>query len=145
MIAQTQANPDIYDLPRDIRNAVDRVRELHVAAVNAGDIEGAASLFAPDAVLLPPGQPPLPGASAIHGWFAFVLTNFRLEAFDILPDTVERIGELSIEHGRWKGTFQPKDGSPGRAAGGTYLTVYRHLADGSVRIVRDTFNEAPAA
>ena len=28
-------------------------------------------------------------------------------------------------------------------AGGTYLTVYERLADGSVRMIRDTFNGLP--
>ena len=41
-----------------------------------------------------------------------------------------------IEHGDWKATFQPKDGSPGLPAGGTYLTVYARLSDGSVRMIR---------
>ena len=28
-------------------------------------------------------------------------------------------------------------------AGGTYLTIYARLADGSVRMIRDTFNGMP--
>lgn len=138
MIAQTREKPDT-------QNAIDYLRARHVKAVTAGDVEGAASLFAPDAVFLPPGPAAFAGAEAVRGWFAFVLGTFRMDGFDILPDAVERNGDLSIEHGRWKGTFQPKDGSPGRPAGGTYLTVYRHVADGTAQIVRDTFNEAPAA
>jgi uncharacterized protein (TIGR02246 family) len=144
MDAAKRFNIDIHGPLPEEKTAVDRVREAHVAAVNAGDVEGAAGLFAPDGVMLPPGQPALDGGAAIRGWFTYVFANFRLEAFDILPGAVERNGDLSIEHGSWKGTFQPKDGSQGRAAGGSYLTVYRHLADGSVCIVRDTFNDAPA-
>jgi uncharacterized protein (TIGR02246 family) len=142
VIAQSQANPDTQS--RNLDNAVDQVRARHIAAVRAGDIAGAASLFSPDAVFLPPGQPAFLGADAIRGWFGFVLTGFRLEGFDVLPDAVERNGDLSIEHGRWNGTFVPKDGSPSRAGRGTYLTVYRHYADGSALIIRDTFNDTPA-
>jgi hypothetical protein len=40
-------------------------------------------------------------------------------------------------------TFQPKDGSAGLPASGTYLTVYARLADGRVRMIRDTFNGMP--
>jgi hypothetical protein len=43
-----------------------------------------------------------------------------------------------FEHGNWKATYQPKDGSPGLPASGTYLTVYARLSDGSVRMIRDT-------
>ncbi len=52
-------------------------------------------------------------------------------------------GDVMMEHGNWNATFQPKDGSPGQPAGGTYLTVYARLADGSVRMIRDTFNGMP--
>ncbi len=133
MIAQTQ------------QTAVDQVRERHVRAVSAGDAEGAAGMFAADGVLLPPGQPPLDSGAAIRGWFTYVFANFSLRGFTIQPSAVDRNGDLSVEYGSWKGTFEPKNGSPGRPAGGTYITVYRHLADGSVQILRDTFNDAPAA
>jgi ketosteroid isomerase-like protein len=48
-----------------------------------------------------------------------------------------------IEHGQWSGTFHPKDGSAARAAAGTYLTAYAQQPDGSVRVIRDTFNGMP--
>ena len=35
-------------------------------------------------------------------------------------------------------------GLAGRPAGGTYVTVYRHLADGTAQILRDTFNDTAA-
>jgi ketosteroid isomerase-like protein len=127
-----------------LETSVEQVRNQHIRAVNAGDVEGATGLFAAEAVFLPPGQPALEGA-AIRGWFTYVFANFRLAGFVIQPGGVERHGDVSIEHGSWNATFQPKNGSADRAAGGTYLTVYRHLADGSVRIIRDTFNDAPPA
>jgi ketosteroid isomerase-like protein len=68
----------------------------------------------------------------------------RIFAYRALAcNTVEEHGDVVIEHGNWKGTFQPKDGSPGLPAGGTYLTVYARLSDGSVRMIRDTFNGMP--
>jgi uncharacterized protein (TIGR02246 family) len=133
VIAQTQ------------QSTVDQVREHHIRAVNAGDVEGAAGLFAADGVMLPPGQPPLDSGAAIRGWFTYVFANFHLRGFSIQPSAVDRYGDVSVEYGSWKGTFEPKDRSQSRPAGGTYITVYRHLADGSVQILRDTFNDAPAA
>ncbi len=116
-----------------------------MAAVNAGDAEAATMLFAPDGVLLPPGQPALEGTTAILGWFTQVFANFRVQGFALQPSTSEERGDVMIEHGSWNATFEPKRaGTPGLPAGGTYLTIYTRLPDGSVRMIRDTFNGMPA-
>jgi ketosteroid isomerase-like protein len=125
------------------KEAVDRTRDQHVAAVNTGDVEAAINLFAPEGVFLPPGEPALEGIAAIRGWFTHVFANFRIQGFALQPDIVEARGDVMIEHGSWKATFQPKDGPPHLPAGGTYLTVYARLSNGDVRMIRDTFNGMP--
>lgn len=125
------------------KEAVDRTRDQHIAAVNAGDVEAAISLFAPEAIFLPPGQPALTDIAAIRGWFTHVFANFRIQDFGLRPDAVEPHGDVVIEDGGWKAIFQPRDGSPALTAGGTYLTVYTRLANGDARILRDTFNGLP--
>jgi len=125
------------------REAVDRARDQHIAAVNAGDVEAAITLFAPGGILLPPGQPAVTDIVAIRGWFTHVFSNFRLEGFGIQPDAVEPHGDVMIENGSWKAILQPRDGAPALPAGGTYLTVYTRLANGDARILRDTFNGLP--
>jgi ketosteroid isomerase-like protein/quercetin dioxygenase-like cupin family protein len=125
------------------KDAVDRVRDQHIAAVNAGDVEAAVNLFASGGVFLPPGQPALQGTPAIRAWFTHVFTNFRIEGFGLQPEALEAHGDVMIEHGSWKAAFQPIDGSPHLTAGGTYLTVYARLSNGDVRMIRDTFNGMP--
>lgn len=123
-------------------HAVEQTRNEHIRAVNAGDVEAAVGQFAPDGVFLPPGAPALTGA-ALRGWFTQVFGLFHIQGFTIQPDVVEQSGDIAIEHGQWRATFQPKDGSPAMPAGGTYLTVYAQQADGSALILRDTFNGLP--
>ena len=126
-----------------LKNAVDQTRDQHIAAVNAGNAEAAANLFGPEGIFLPPGQPALQGTAAILAWFTHVFANFRIVRFDLQPANMEQRGDIAIEHGNWQATFQPKNGSPELPAAGTYLTVYARLSDGSVRIIRDTFNGMP--
>ena len=57
---------------------------------------------------------------------------------------METYGDSLVEHGAWQASFHPKDGSPAQNGGGTYLTVYARVADGTVRVVRDIFNGLPA-
>jgi ketosteroid isomerase-like protein len=126
-----------------LKNAVDQTRDQHVTAVNAGDGEAATALFGSQAIFLPPGAPALEGTPAIRAWFDQVFANFRVQGFGLEPGAVDQYGDVMIEHGNWKATFQPKNGSPGLPGAGTYLTVYARLSDGSVRIIRDTFNGMP--
>jgi uncharacterized protein (TIGR02246 family) len=127
-----------------LSQAVAATRNQHVAAVNAADAETATTLFAPNAIFLPPGQPALEGTTAIRAWFTHTFTDFRVQGFSLEPGAVEDRGDVAVEHGSWNATFTPRDGSSaGLPAGGTYLTVYARLEDGSVRIVRDTFNGMP--
>jgi quercetin dioxygenase-like cupin family protein/ketosteroid isomerase-like protein len=125
-----------------LHDAVDRIRAQHIAAVNAGDIGAALGIFATDVAVMPPGQPALQGAS-LREWFTYVFSNFTLEGFGLRPDAVEQYGNAAIEHGTWSATLQPRNGSPSQPVGGTYLTVYARLADGSVRVIRDIFNGMP--
>jgi uncharacterized protein (TIGR02246 family) len=125
-----------------LKNAVDQVRERHVAAVNAGDVEAALDVFAPDAAVMPPGQQALRG-SALREWFVNVFANFSLQGFEIRPDAVEQCGNAVVEHGNWNATLRPKDGSSSQPAGGTYLMVYARNADGRIRVIRDMFNGMP--
>ena len=123
--------------------AVDQTRNEHIAAVNGGDVEASVNQFMPDGVFLPPGAPAMKGAAAMRGWFTQVYGMFRVQGFTIQPASVEQFGNVAIEHGNWGATFQPKDGSPAKAGGGTYLTVYQQQPDGSARILRDAFNGLP--
>jgi ketosteroid isomerase-like protein/quercetin dioxygenase-like cupin family protein len=156
MAAAARYNVDIHGpLPQDpnastaaepssLTRAVDQTRERHVAAINTEDIDTATSLFAPEAIMLPPGQPALKGTAAINAWFTQVFAAFRVQGFTLRPGPLEEHGgEIAIEHGEWSATFAPKDGSPATPAGGTYLTVYSRVADGSVRMIRDSFNGLP--
>ncbi len=126
-----------------LKNALDQTRNQHVAAVNAGDAEAATSLFSPEAIFLPPGAPALEGTAAIRAWFDQVFAKFSVQGFGLEPGAVDQYGDTMIEHGNWKATFQAHNGSPALPAAGTYLTVYARLSDGSVRMIRDTFNGMP--
>jgi len=127
-----------------LKHAVEEIRNRHIAAVNGGHVDAATNLFASDAIFLPPDQAPLKGIAAVRGWFTYMFANFCVQEFGLQPDIVEEHDDICIEHGNWKATLVPRNGSSGVPAGGTYLTIYARLADGSVRVIRDTFNGLPA-
>lgn len=126
-----------------MKDAVDRIREQHIAAVNAGDAEAATNLFASDAVFLPPGQPALKGLAGIRGWMTHLFAHFHVQGFRLEPGGGESHGDVMIEHGSWSATLNAKQRAASVPAGGTYLTVYARLTNGDVRMIRDTFNGMP--
>ena len=138
------ADAELPPAGMSLAQACDRLRAEHVAAVNSGDAEGAARLFALDGVLLPPGQPAFEGVNAIRAWFSGMFASVRLQGFGLQPSGVQTYGDALVEHGSWKATFHPANGAPAVDGGGTYVTVYARTADGSVRVVRDTFNGLPS-
>ena len=141
--AQREDDTATADGSMSFKQAVAATRDRHVAAVNASNAEAATTLFAPDAIFLPPGQPALEGTTAIRAWFTHVFANFDVQGFSLQPGAVDERGNVAIEHGSWNATFTPKNGSARVPAGGTYLTVYVRQGDGSVWMVRDTFNGMP--
>jgi len=126
-----------------LADAVEGIRRQHVAALNAGDADAAAALFAADGISLPPGQPPLEGVAAIYAWFTGLFATIDVKGFEIQPAGVQIFGDALIEHGTWKGSFKPKGAPAPLDGGGAYVTVYARLADGSVRIIRDIFHGLP--
>jgi uncharacterized protein (TIGR02246 family) len=127
-----------------LAQAVEQIREQHMAAVNAGDAERASNLFAADGVLLPRGPAALAGAATIRAWFTGLFDKIRVQGFRIQPASTYTYGDALVEHGTWNATFHPKNGAPALPGGGTYLTVYARVADGSVRVMHDIFNGLPA-
>jgi uncharacterized protein (TIGR02246 family) len=123
--------------------AVEQLRIQHVAAVNDGDAVRAANLFAPDGVFLPPGQPAVEGVATIRAWFTGLFANIRVQGFEIQPGAEQMYGDALVEHGTGKATFHRKDGSPALPGGGTCVTIYARVADGSVRVIHDIFNGLP--
>ena len=113
---------------------IDGLKATLVRALEQGDAVLAASLYAPDARLLPPGGPPITGEAGVLDFWrrriaggsdGGVLETVRREEF----------GDVAVEEGRY-----------GRRAGdrlldsGKYLAVFRRQPDGTWRWATDMWN-----
>ena len=124
--------------------AIRAVNQAWVKAYNAADAKAISSLYAEQAVLLPPGAPAARGNAAINAYFtadtaeaAKAGVTFSLGA----KTDVGVSGDLAWE----SGTYAAKAKSGATVDVGKYLTVYRKTG-GKWLIVRDTWNsDAPQA
>jgi uncharacterized protein (TIGR02246 family) len=119
--------------------AIERVRNAHVAALNAGDADAWVGEFAEDAVQMPPHSPANLGKQAIRAWSQGLLNLFRCQ-FALTVDEVRVAGEWAFERGRYTIALTPKGGGAPMYEAGKYITVYERHAESSWKMARDIWN-----
>lgn len=124
--------------------ALQAVDQQWEQAFNAGDVNKVTSLYAADAVLLPPDATVAYGQKAIREFFTQFVADSRKSGITLhlgaKPD-----GGVSGDWGWCSGTYTATDKSGKVVDTGKYLSV-PHKENGVWRYVRDTWNsDAPAA
>jgi uncharacterized protein (TIGR02246 family) len=100
------------------------IRDL-VAADNARDLAMAVSLYTEDAVLLPPGLPPIAGKAAIRERYRGLYAN-------ALPNLNQQIDEVVVRkewayvRGRTSGQFPQGPNQPARNIDDKFIMILRH-------------------
>lgn len=126
----------------DLR-AIDRVREQHVAALNAGDADGWVAKFADDGVQMPPNATANIGKAAIATWSRGFLSHFRVQ-FALDANEVRILDDWAFERGDYSIDLKPSAGGPSLKDAGKYITLYTRDATGTWRIARDIWNSSNA-
>lgn len=128
------------------RAEIDSLGRRWEEAANRGEVERLMEVYAPDAVILPPGGPVIEGSETIRELF-----RQEFERFDTkLAFTTQQIevdGDMAYRRGRyvWRGT--PRMTGQTVETTNKFLEVWRRQPDGSWRIAVDMWNpaETPAA
>lgn len=119
--------------------AIDRVRDAHVAALNAGDAQAWVAQFTEDGVQMPPGAPAGIGRAMIRTWSQALLDQFRVQ-FALVVDEVRILGEWAFERGGYTISLNAKAGGPQIQDIGKYITVYQRKPGDTWRMARDIWN-----
>lgn len=115
--------------------AVDRAYE---EATNRGDAQAVANLYAKDAVLLPPGAPPVKGRDAIKAYYVADIAASTKAGVVLALGPDPQCG-ASGDLGWCSGTFAAKDKAGKVVDTGKYLSVSRKEG-GKWLYFRDTWN-----
>jgi uncharacterized protein (TIGR02246 family) len=129
-------------MPASELQALDRLRDAHVAALNTGDVDAWVACFTADGIQMPPNFPANIGTDSIRGWSSGMLGAFQAE-FSLSPDEVEAAGEEWVfERGTYTITLTPKAGGGAIQDVGKYITLYQRQANGSWLMARDIWNSS---
>jgi uncharacterized protein (TIGR02246 family) len=116
------------------RQAIETAIRRYVDASNQGDAAALASLYADDAMLLPPDHEPIKGRAAI-GAFWQQGTDEGLEVTNL---DLEVDGNLGYLVGRYH--LPPTDEEP--ADSGKYVMCLKRQRDGSWKLTADIWNRS---
>ena len=126
--------------------AIDRVRDSHIAALNAGDAGTWVAQFADDGVQMPPNGPANVGKPMIAAWCRAMLSQFHVQ-FALSVDEIRVLGEWAFERGGYSISLSQSAGGPPMRESGKYITIYTKQRDENWRMARDIWNSdnpAPA-
>lgn len=115
-----------------LKDVVQRLTSLFVAAFNKRDIEAVLTFYAPDAVLLPPDHPRVKGTTAIRDlleeMFHAGYSNTTLER-----GSMAHLGDLAVEIGSYSMQVPDKE-AHSRQESGKYVTAWRRQPNGEFQI-----------
>lgn len=126
-------------LAQDTESEIEAGSEAWQEAWNAGDAAAIASLYAENAVLLPPGAEPVTGREAIQAFWQTALDEQAGVTGELETVEVHDFGDAAVEVGSYVDT------GPGgeHVDHGKYVAIWKKL-DGEWKIIRDIFNSSMA-
>jgi uncharacterized protein (TIGR02246 family) len=116
------------------RQAIEAAVQRYVDATNHGDADALASMYADDAVLLPPDHEPIRGRAAIGDFWR----QGTDEGLEVTTLTVEVDGNLGYLIGRYH--LPATDEEP--ADSGKYVMCLKRQRDGAWKLTADIWNRS---
>lgn len=140
LMGLTACQPNLPTLSIEDQNAIIESSKKWVQTYNQNDWETLASLFTPDATMMPPNSSVVRGRDAIAAWEAENESGFRI-ALDI--QEISGLGTLAYVKGRSCVFIPYGDGSFGVDVG-KFLEIREKQDDGEWLIASDIFNSDAA-
>jgi len=124
-----------------VKAAIDAANRTFLEAYAKGDAATVASVYAADAVVMPPGAPPAKGRAAIQKFWQGAMdsgvTNVSLHTAQVGSS-----GTLAYEQGEFALDVHGKDGKTKHVVG-KYIVVWKRNPQGQWQLYRDIWNESP--
>ena len=123
------------------RAEIDSLGRKWEEAANTAQVERLVEIYAPDAVILPPGGPVIEGSETIRELFRQEFERFDTK-LAFTTQEIEVAGDMAYRRGRyvWRGT--PRLSGQTVETTNKFLEIWKRQPDGSWRIAVDMWNPA---
>ena len=119
--------------------AIRKLTDEAVAALNRGDVEACLALQAVDAQVLAPLRPAEVGSAAIRASLESLFKDYSVRESRTLEE-VEVHGGWAFTRGSYRSVLIPKDGRPAIEESGKYLEILKQDATGAWKYYRSIWN-----
>ncbi len=119
--------------------AINKVLEQEVAAINAGDVEAFVALFTDDAVLMAPGEPAVIGTEAVRSWAQDFSDQFTVQ-YTVTSEEIVVAGNWAFQRLSATLTLTPAAGGDPIREGIKGIHICQRQPDGSWKLTRDIWN-----
>jgi uncharacterized protein (TIGR02246 family) len=123
------APPPVTPSPSASQEELGKMNRDFAAALNARDAKKAASYYTADAVLYPPGEPPVRGREAIEAYWRGALEQGGIRDASVETIDAKSSGDLGYEIGTFVATVNGPDGQP-MTDRGRFVELLRREPDG---------------
>jgi uncharacterized protein (TIGR02246 family) len=118
-------------------DAIAATTQVFARSLVGRDFDTLLSLYAEDAVFMPPHHPAVHGRAALKTWLAAFPT---VTLIDVRTDRIDGRGDLAYVRGSYTMSVTPGDGQQTISDAGKFLEIRQKQADGSWLLVTDMFN-----
>ncbi len=122
-----------------LRSEIEAVEAKYVEAYNAGDAVALAALYTEDATVQPASGERFVGPSAIEAFRAEEFMESSARDLTVTTLEVGAAGDLAYEIGTWTVALVMVGGEEVESEG-TYVVVFKRTADGSLKLLVDTWS-----
>jgi uncharacterized protein (TIGR02246 family) len=129
----------VPDVEADVQAIKDFTRNA-VAAINAGDVDTIMSLYADDAIRIPPNEPATVGREAILSRVQKVFDDFTLQERDVVED-IKVSGDLAVAHSVYTATAMPKAGGEPIKLNGNAIWIFRKQPDDEWKVIYSIWSD----
>ena len=119
--------------------AIRKLTEEAVTALNCGDVEDSLALQASDALVLAPLRPAEVGSVAIRAALESLFKQYSVRESRNLEE-VEVHGNWAFTRGSYRSVLIPKDGGPATEESGKYLEILKQDPIGTWKYFRSIWN-----
>ena len=106
-----------------------------MAADSARDVGRVVELYAPDAIMLPPGESPVEGITLIRQRYEAFFRTHAPALWFVIEETVA-VGDLAYVRGRTRGTIRGLDKIADQSINDVFVMILRRSASGRWHISR---------